>query len=111
MQNFEREVLELSNELDKLISYDEWAAREYGSTSVDCYDTAYNLIKAGYRKRTRMFFDIETMEVITEDVLKETLEELKECDPDTYGDITIGQYINNCLTTNNGTLIELTTQN
>lgn len=107
MQNFEKEVLELSNELDKLISYDEWAAREYGSTSVDHYDTAYNLIKAGYRKRTRKFFDIETREIITEEVLAETLEALKECDPETYGDITLGQYINNCLTINNGTLEEV----
>ncbi len=55
----------------------------------------------------RKFFDIETREIITEDVLRETLEELKVCDPSTYGDITIGQYINNCLTINNGTLVEV----
>ena len=107
MQNFEREVRELSNELDNLISYDEWAAREYGSTSVDNYDTAFNLIKAGYRKTKRKFFDTEIREIITEDVLAATLEELKECDPDTYGDITLGQYIDNCLTINNGTLEEV----
>lgn len=107
MQNFEREVRELSNELDELISYDEWAAREYGSTSVDNYDTAFNLIKAGYRKTKRKFFDTETREIITEDVLATTLEELKECDPDTYGDITLTQYIDNCLTINNGTLEEI----
>ena len=107
MKDFDKEVLELCNKLFDLISYDEWAFREYGNTSVDHYDTAYNLIKAGYRKRERLFFDIETREIITEEVLAETLEELKECDPDTYGNITLGQYINNCLTINNGTLEEI----
>lgn len=60
-----------------------------------------------FGKQTRKFFDTETREIITEDVLAATLEELKECDPDTYGDITLGQYINNCLTINNGTLEEI----
>ena len=55
----------------------------------------------------RIFFDIETREIITEDVLAETLEELQECDPDTYGDITLEDYIINCLTINNGTLEEV----
>ena len=54
----------------------------------------------------RKFFDIETMEIITEEILAETLEELKECDPP-YEDITLGQYINNCLVIHNGTLEEL----
>jgi hypothetical protein len=58
-------------------------------------------------QQPRKFFDTETREIITEDVLAATLEELKECDPDTYGDITLGQYINNCLTINNGTLEEI----
>ena len=55
----------------------------------------------------RKFFSIETREIVTEDVLADTLEELKECDPNTYGNITLGQYINNCLTINNGTLEEV----
>ena len=55
----------------------------------------------------RKFFDIETREIVTEDVRRETLEELKECDPNTYGDINLEQYINNCLTINNGTLEEV----
>lgn len=38
----------------------------------------------------RKFYDIETREIITEDVLDDTLEELKECDPLTYGNITLG---------------------
>jgi hypothetical protein len=59
------------------------------------------------RFQPKKFFDIETREIITEDVLAATLEELKECDPDTYGDITLGQYINNCMTINNGTLEEI----
>lgn len=57
--------------------------------------------------KPRRFFDIETREIITEDVVEESLNELKACDPDTYGDITLGQYINNCLTINNGTLEEM----
>lgn len=55
----------------------------------------------------RKFYDIETREIITEDVLRETLEILKDEDPNTYGDITLEQYISNCLTINNGTLEEL----
>lgn len=58
-------------------------------------------------KQMRKFFDTEQREIITEDVLRETLEELKECDPDTYGNITLEQYINNCLTINNGALEEV----
>ncbi len=58
-------------------------------------------------QQTRKFFDTETREIITEDVLAATLEELKECDPDTYGNITLAQYINNCLTIHNGTLEEI----
>lgn len=107
MMNFENEVLKLTQELSKLISYDEWSELEYGLVSVDLYDTAANLIKAGYRKRERIFFDIETREIITEEVLAETLEELKECEPSEYGDITLDQYISNCLTINNGTLEEI----
>lgn len=107
MSDFEKEVLELSNELPKLISYDEWAARECGSVNVDHYDTAINLIRAGYRKTKRVFISTETREIITEDVLAETLEALKDEDPETYGNITLGQYINNCLTINNGTLEEV----
>ena len=49
-EEFQQLACELSNELDNLISYDEWAAREYRDTRVDYYDTACNLIKAGYRK-------------------------------------------------------------
>ena len=53
----------------------------------------------------RNFLDIETGEIITEQLLAETLDLLKE-DPD-YKDITLNQYINNCLTINNGTLEEV----
>lgn len=54
----------------------------------------------------KKYFDTETREIITEEVLAETLEELKEYDP-TYREITLAQYINNCLTINNGTLEEI----
>lgn len=53
----------------------------------------------------RYFIDIESGELITEDVLAETLELLKE--DDDYKDITLAQYINNCLTIHNGTLEEI----
>ena len=106
MKDFEREALELAQELDKLISYDEWAAREYGSVSVDLYDTACNLIKAGYRKRTRKFFDYNTEEILTEEDLAKELEELKKEDHEHDG-MTLEEYINNCLTIHNGTLEEI----
>lgn len=56
-------------------------------------------------RQMRNFLDTETGEIITEQVLAETLEQLKE-DP-AYRDITLAQYINNCLTINNGTLEEV----
>ena len=43
-------VLAIENDLRMLISYDEWAGREYGEDRVDLYDTAWNLYNAGYRK-------------------------------------------------------------
>lgn len=44
------EVLQLEKELEELICYDEWAAREYDVDQVDYYSTAINLLQAGYRK-------------------------------------------------------------
>ena len=35
---------------DNILSYDEWAAIEYGDTKIDTYWTAINLYNAGYRK-------------------------------------------------------------
>ena len=46
------EIALLEQELHELIDYDEWSAREYGETNVDYYWTAFNLLKAGYRKVT-----------------------------------------------------------
>lgn len=48
----EKEIAQLAEELYKLIDYDEWSAREYGETEVDYYGTAFNLLEAGYRKVT-----------------------------------------------------------
>ena len=45
------EINQLYHELQELIDYDEWAGREYGETKVDYYWTAFNIIKAGYRKQ------------------------------------------------------------
>lgn len=44
------EIRQLEEDLCGLIEYDEWSAREYNSTEIDYYWTAYNLIKVGYRK-------------------------------------------------------------
>ena len=43
-------ILEIAEDLEKIIDYDEWAAREYGEDRVDLYPTAWNLYNAGYRK-------------------------------------------------------------
>ena len=46
----EQIILEMSEDLEKIIDYDEWAAHEYGEDRVDLYSTAWNLYNAGYRK-------------------------------------------------------------
>ena len=46
----EQTILEICKDLEKIIDYDEWAAREYGEDRVDLYSTACNLYNAGYRK-------------------------------------------------------------
>lgn len=43
-------ILDIERDLQKLIDYDEWAAREYGEDRIDLYGTAINLYNAGYRK-------------------------------------------------------------
>ena len=53
----------------------------------------------------RNFLDVKNGDIITEQVLMETLDLLKE-DPK-YKDITLEQYINSCLTINNGNLEEV----
>ena len=45
---------EMGDDLDEIIDYDEWAAREYGETRVDIWYTAKNLYNAGYRKITKL---------------------------------------------------------
>lgn len=46
----QKEIWNIANELDDIIDYDEWSAREYGETKVDTFGTAYRLYEAGYRK-------------------------------------------------------------
>lgn len=46
----EQMILEIEEDLRKIIDYDEWSAREYGEERVDYYTTAINLYNAGYRK-------------------------------------------------------------
>ena len=45
-----KEIQSIEEDLLKAIDFDEWAAREYGSTSVDYYSTAMRLYQMGYRK-------------------------------------------------------------
>ena len=54
----------------------------------------------------RVFFDIETAQMITDRELLEEYFLLQKGDP-SYMEITFEQYINNCLTINNGTLEEV----
>lgn len=46
----QKEIWAIANELDDIIDYDEWSAREYGETKVDTFGTAYRLYEKGYRK-------------------------------------------------------------
>ena len=43
-------ILEIAEDLEKIIDFDEWAAREYGEDRVDLYSTTWHLYIAGYRK-------------------------------------------------------------
>ena len=54
----------------------------------------------------RRFYDINTEEIVTEDDLARELAALKLEDHEHY-DVTLEDYINNCLTHNNGTLEEI----
>ena len=47
---FDRQVKDVHDALDKSMSYDEWAGREYGEDKVDVDDTAYNLVTNGIVK-------------------------------------------------------------
>lgn len=47
------EINQLAKELHELIDYDEWSAIEYGDTKVDYWWTAFNLVKAGYKKQIK----------------------------------------------------------
>lgn len=59
----------------------------------------------------KMFKDIETGEYITEsDLLEEFSKKILET-PQEYKHITFEQYVNNCLTRNNGTLEEVSMEN
>ena len=54
MKAYKDTLNEMSDDLDKIIDYDEWAAREYGETRVDTWYSAKNLYNAGYRKITKL---------------------------------------------------------
>lgn len=54
----------------------------------------------------RKFYDINTEEIVTEDDLARELEALKQEDHE-HDDVTLEEFINNCLTIHNGTLEEV----
>lgn len=90
------------------LAFDETPAREVWLRLIgDDFNKLCKFVHGMVETKTRKFFDIETREIITERILGDVLNELKKCDPDTYGDTTLDQYINNCLTIHNGTLEEI----
>lgn len=65
---FDRQVKDVHDALDKSMSYDEWAGREYGEDKVDVDDTAYNLVTNGIVKDSILVEEIldEIAEVVDE---------------------------------------------
>lgn len=55
----------------------------------------------------RYFHDTESRQIVSETELLEEFVRLSQENPTEYGNITFGQYLNNCLTINNGTLMEV----
>lgn len=55
----------------------------------------------------RYFQDIESKKIISETELLAEFIKLSQENPTEYGNMTFGQYLNNCLTINNGTLVEI----
>ena len=55
---FERNVSAIKDALETSVSYDEWAAKEYGENSIDYIDTAYNLASCGIVKDANLVGDI-----------------------------------------------------
>lgn len=55
----------------------------------------------------REFFDTESHQFITETELLEEFIEVSMKNPTEYENVTFGQCLNNCLTINNGTLMEV----
>lgn len=50
IEEHQEEILKLEKELHELIDYYEFYSMAYGEEKVDYYWTAFNLLKAGYRK-------------------------------------------------------------
>lgn len=60
--------------------------------------------------KVRKWLDIECDEIVTEDELREEFAELQAEDVNGesgHRDMTFAEYLNNCLTINNGTLEEI----
>lgn len=55
----------------------------------------------------RYFHDTESIRIVSETELLQEFIELSKENPAEYGNMTFGQYLNNCMTANNGTLQEI----
>ena len=81
-QEFMNAVMDLKEDLNNAISYDEWAGREYGESRIDVDDTAYELAALGYKKE----------ETIVKSILQELSEVVEEY-PTTIGSVMINKKI------------------
>ena len=54
LKEYTSTISKMDDDLNEIIDYDEWAAREYGETRVDYYSSAVRLYNAGYRKITKI---------------------------------------------------------
>lgn len=55
----------------------------------------------------RYFHDTESIRIVSETELLQEFIQLSQENPTEYGNMTFGQYLNNCLVINNGTLVEV----
>jgi hypothetical protein len=55
----------------------------------------------------RYFHDTESIRIVSETELLQEFIQLSQESPNEYENMTFGQYLNNCLTINNGTLQEI----
>ena len=54
LKTYNQTINTINNDLNEIIDYDEWAAKEFGEMTVDYWCSAENLYKMGYRKITKI---------------------------------------------------------